>query len=393
MDVKKIGIASLYTGSTNYGGCLQAYALCKVISDMGYDVKQISYKRKNIPAIDRFKRTIANKRLCRMLKTRIRVSIRRVCNRYYGVNNKINEFKNSFTEFRDSIPHTETIYNDDILKECTDFDIYITGSDQVWNLGETYEFSPFYWLDFVEKTKKKISYAASISMNNIPEKCWNGMQTRLSTFSGVSLREKDDVELINRIVGENIAEWVLDPTLLLTRDNWSKICSEKFEKRDKYIFAYILGDNISQRKTIQNFAKEVNLPIVTIPFLLGSYRKCDDGFGDFCYSNITPNDWISAIENASFVFTDSFHATVFSSIFRTPFFVFKRSKENKYSMNSRIYSYLDLIGCRERLIEDKANISSIVNQSSIDFETVDERLNKKRKSSIDFLKRQIGIDK
>ena len=222
--MKKIGIATLYTGSTNYGGCLQSYALCKVLKDMGYDPYQILFKSKELSTKEKIIRTIKSRRLFSMLRIRFRSIIESLQNKYYKVDNDIEIFKSSFSEFRDSIPHTSTLYNDITLTQCNDFDVYITGSDQVWNIGETYNINNFYWLNFIGNEKIKLSYAASISTKDIPISLYSTIRKILSNYRAISVREKQDKQLLDSILGKEIVEWVLDPTLLLSTEQWDNLC-------------------------------------------------------------------------------------------------------------------------------------------------------------------------
>lgn len=389
--MKKIGIATLYTGSTNYGGCLQAYALCKVLKDIGYDPYQITYKPYNHSSMkQKIIRAIKGKLLLTMLKVRFHSIIVSVQNRIHQTNDEINTFKQSFCEFRDSIPHTSMIYNDVTINQCSDFDVYITGSDQVWNLWSSLSLSPFYWLEFVGDNKKKISYAASISKKDFPRELYPKVKELLSSYSAISVREKSDKELLDRILDSEKVQWVLDPTLLLYRDDWERVCEKNPFIERRYVFAYLLGDNMKHRKFVTEWAKKHNKIVINIPYLLGHYRKCDKNFGDIKKSDVTPNLWLSLIRDADCVFTDSFHATVFSSIFHTPFYVFKRSKDSsKHSMNSRIYSLMQLFDTENRIVNDDSDISSLININEIDFSKIDRIIAAEKRKSIAFLKNAI----
>ncbi len=385
--MKKIGITTLYTGSTNYGGCLQSYALCKILKDMGHDPYQIKYRLKKRSTKQRIIRSIKSQHIVFSTKKRIHMIIASLQNKFYKVDNDIGIFMNSFCKFRDSIPHTITLYNNHTISQCTDFDIYITGSDQVWNIGVSNDFSDFYWLSFVSQDKKKISYAASISKSDFPKELYPKVKQLLSDYSAISVREKQDKELLDKIIGKDKAHWVLDPTLLLSRKEWDHQCTTNPFKDKKYVFVYLLGDNKKQRQFVTTWAKKNNRIVINIPYLLGQYRSCDRKFGDIRKSDVTPNLWLSLIRDADCVFTDSFHATVFSSIFHTPFYVFKRNKDNERTcMNSRIYSLTELLGCENRIIENNADIDSIPDLEDIDFVQADKNVAIKREESISFLK-------
>ena len=384
--MKKIGIATQYTDSCNYGGVLQAYALCSALKNLGYNAVQINYNSKGNPANHRIICKIRNGQIFDVIYNRIKRLYNKIVGSLFHISNDIKTRNQSFCGFRSAIPHTDIIYNDATISSCNEFDIYITGSDQVWRIGSSNSFSIFYWLAFVNNNKKKISYAASISEKEFPEKLYSRVRKLLTDYSAISVREKQDKELLDKIIGKDKAKWVLDPTLLLKRNEWEQLCDENPFNDKRYVFTYILGDNKKQRKTVTEWAKKNNRIIINIPYLLGQYRGCDRKFGDIKKSDVTPNLWLSLIRDADCVFTDSFHACVFSSIFHTPFYVFKRCKDSsKESMNSRIYSLMELFGTEDRIIEDNAVIESLPNLKSIDFEKLDSQVAIEKKKSLDFL--------
>ena len=166
--MKTIGIATHYTNSCNYGGLLQSYALCKVLNDMGFDAKQIQYYHKTIIEINKIIKSLKYGNLIRKAIKKLSVSINNKAIDKESNNQDINVYGKTFMAFRDRIPHTNEIYTTTNINKCTEFDIYITGSDQVWPVSEdTVDLDIFYWLKFVNN-KRKISYAASIGTRYIP---------------------------------------------------------------------------------------------------------------------------------------------------------------------------------------------------------------------------------
>ena len=144
------------------------------------------------------------------------------------------------------------------------------------------------------------------------------------------------------------------------------------------------------RKCIERFAKSQNLKIITIPYLQNSYRSCDRKFGDIQLSDVSPDFLISLIRDAQYVFTDSFHGSVFSIIYHKSFFTFKRFDDKvKISMNSRIYSLFELFGLEDRLIVNQISSEEILRKKQIDYEKVDSILNRERQRSSDFLLKAI----
>lgn len=269
---------------------------------------------------------------------------------YYKINNqtkKLFTYKlryryKTVSNFRNSIPHSKKVYNANTIEEAVkEYDAFITGSDQVWNPKWYY---PAYMLSFVPKDIPKISYAASLSVNELSEGQKLRFKKDLIDYKAISVREKNATELLENIAPVPV-EWVLDPTLLLSKEEWEEICSDRIIECD-YIFCYFLGHDKAQRRLVKEFARKNKLKIVTLPYLVGGFNKSDVFFGNEKLYDVSPPDFISLIKHAKYVFTDSFHATVFSCIYDRSFFVFGRMGFD--GMSSRIDSLLEMFDAKER---------------------------------------------
>jgi len=292
---------------------------------------------------------------------------------------KFDERLAEFKIFRDSIPHSKEFTSATIF-ECNDiYDVFITGSDQVWN---PMYLKSEYFLEFV-KDHPKFSYAASISQNALTEEQEKQFSQRISDFIGVSIREKDNAEQLCKIYPET--KWVLDPTMLLTKDDWKQLASKSLIIDKKYVFCYFIGNNKKSRSIVKEYAKARGLKIATISHFNNSFSRADAGFGDYRLYKVSPNDWISLIENAECVFTDSFHATVFSNIFEKDFFVFNRDESG--TMNNRIYSLLDMLDKKERFVDklDSIDKEYLLNLGSVDYSKEAPAFQAMYQSSCDYL--------
>ncbi|SFI04058.1 Polysaccharide pyruvyl transferase [Pseudobutyrivibrio sp. OR37] len=388
--MKKVGITTHYTNSCNYGGVLQAYALCTVINNLGEDAKQICYVPKNESMVNRINRAFIEHRFVPVLKNQCISSINNLIGKIINSDKKIAVLRKSFNEFRFSIPHTNIIYDENTIDECDDFDIYITGSDQVWNLTLNDYYKKFYWLTFV-KSGIKASYAASISSKNIPNNYKNLIKKWLYDYDYISVREKSDVNNLTNIINDKNIEWVMDPTLLLETEQWEKIAEPNSYQNEKYVFCYFLGNSISARKRIKLWAQNNNYKIITIPYMLGQFRCCDMNFGDERLFDVSPERWLALIRDADIVCTDSFHAVVFSLIFHKNFIVFRRTSDrSKESMNERLYSLLNMTNCENRIVSRNNTIDEIVNRRILDYNYIDEKIKKEKIKSINYLKNIIG---
>lgn len=398
----KIAIITEYynsdlNGSANYGGVLQAFALCNYLNNFGTEAVQICYskKHKNQPSKFVQLKKIINRHdiisIIQLFYISAKVRINNVIGSSQEVQNAIKNRRKSVINFTHKIPHSKDVYTSDTILNLENYDVYITGSDQVWHIVDDSSLDYAYWLMFVQH-KKKIAYAASIAMPEIPVGAQENVRNALKDFSAISVREKSDKENLERILQDKSVEWVLDPTMLLSVDDWNTIAKKNKYSDRRYIFTYILGDSKAQRKCVQRFAKKNDYIIINIPYLLNHYRSCDRKFGDIQISDVSPEMWISLIRDAEYVFTDSFHGSVFSVLFHKKFFAFKRDNDsNKSSMNSRLYSLFSLFEIENRIISSSMSPEKISAIPDIDYEKVDEILEKERKHSSDFLLNAINI--
>lgn len=364
---KKIGIVTYYYDSINYGGVLQAYALTQKIDSLGYNVEQICYKKENDDKV-------SNKKYLYLIKKFIKKIIILWC--YLKMSRRYNRFK----KFRDEIPHSMNVYTDNNIENTIkDYDIFVTGSDQVWNLTW---FCPAFFLEFVSKNKKKLSYAASLGRMVLAEEEKNFFKKVLVNYSAISVREKDAVELLKNQTSLKI-EHVLDPTLLLKKEEWDKISNE-YTIEKPYLFCYFIGEDRVIRKLAKKYAKKYNLKLVVLPHPAG-FNFTDINFGDIKTFDAGPKEFISLIKNADYIMTDSFHACVFSTIYQKEFFAFQRN--GKKEMSSRIYSLLNLFEAENHFcdMENKLNIKYIENLERIDYTKDKNKFDKIYKKSIDYL--------
>ena len=324
----RVGIISLYYNNSNYGGLLQAYALCKVLEKSGHDCKQISYEPKSDAS-----RNVAD------LKTKIKHPFKKI---FYGKwYDDYNKGKQLLKDFELSIPHTHIVDAQTVSGLNKDFDAFICGSDQVWN--------PQFWRDsyflaFAEPSKIKIAYAASMARNQLTSSEAAYVVKMTGGFRAISLRETESVEALQRFDPSFDAQVMPDPTLLMTSDEWSQITSEPVV-REPYIFAYFLGDNRIVRDSITAYARSVGKRIIFINSLLQHNRKWETEHRDVIISDVSVPAFLSLIKHAELVITDSFHGTVFSAIFNVPFLTVNRSKADSVkSMNSRISTLMNILG-------------------------------------------------
>lgn len=369
----KIGIFTHYYKSTNYGGNLQAYALCEFLNKNGYNAEQISFNRKNdaLPIKNGRKKHIFIKALLRLKNVLMKFFNRKICS---NIENR-NECIRAFNE---KIPHSAEKKARDLYNIGDEYHCFITGSDQVWHPQAACD---GYLLNF--NAKYKMSYAASFSTKDLPLDVRQYYSKSLRQFDAISVREEAAVDMAKQLSGKEVS-WVVDPTLLLTYDDWNNITSERIIK-EKYVFCFFLGNLSFDKKIIQEFAEKRNLSIVCMPYLSGLKNK-GATFGNILKYDVSPQDFLSLVKYSECIFTDSFHATVFSHIFNKDFFVFNRGGIK--TMNDRIYSLTELFGTQNRFCDttEKESLEYIESLPTIDYNIESDTFAEMRDKSINFLK-------
>lgn len=384
--MKKIGIITHYYKSVNFGGNLQAFALCRQLEKIGFYAEQIQtplsgngtlrnnyFKIVFIKGIGRICSSIKNKFFSLLNKKKIEKSKKIREESFFNFNQKV-------------IPHSDKVYTRDNIKTCVkNYDFFITGSDQVWNI---IGYNPSFFLDFVPSDKPKISYAASISLDYLTPIQQEIFKKHLKDFSAISVREDNAISLIKDISPVKPV-LTLDPTLLLEKEDWNQVCAPKQIEED-YALCYFLGNNKNSRKIAKSFAKQRNIKLVTIPMCNFGYNPVDKNFGDISLPFSSPEQFLSLIKHAKYVFTDSFHAVVFSFIYQKEYYVFNRSKNGELS--SRITNITRLFESEDRFCQGKnENLDYLLNLPKLDYNKEFKSFESLKIESINFLKEALGV--
>lgn len=309
----KIGITTFHKAD-NFGSALQAFALKRVLEKLNHEPQIINFE---------FEKDLAQYKLFRthLYKERKQAFIADLY--YYNRNLKR---KRNFEKFRANyLPLTSKIYRfgkDSLQDLNSSFDAFICGSDQIWNLNCTEEFVPEYFLSFADDDKLKISYAPSMPAP-VEKKYYNQIKKCINRLDTVSVREKWTIDYLHNEVNVNKEiSHVVDPTLLLSSEDYLNSFNIQKENCDPYIFVYILGGRdqhslvMSEINRIQEKTK-CKIKYVCNRKLTGLNNT------EYCLG-IGPKEFLSLLYNASYVVTDSFHATVFSILFSKRLCVFAR---------------------------------------------------------------------
>lgn len=335
--MKKIAILTwLHNG--NYGTVLQAYALQKFLRNEGYNVQNIDL----LPTVvQKFLNLIKQGNPPYLFLEKLEGYLaRRACPNPISLKVRDGKF-NNFLKENLNLTKRYSVFSD--LKELKNmYDVYICGSDQIWS--PTY-FSPSYFLDFTDNDRKRIAYACSFGINEIPVRKTERTRKLIERFNAVSVREESGRTIISKLMDKDVRVNV-DPTFLLNEDNWKEVVADRIVE-DNYIFCYFLSYNHNYWVKVQQIADDKKLKLVLVPTTKETYNIDARIFAD-----AGPSEWLSLIKHASLVATDSFHCCVFSIIHRRNFMVFKRFSDKKSnSRNTRVYNLLNTYELGQCLVD------------------------------------------
>lgn len=373
----KIGILTLPL-HTNYGGILQAYALQTVLERMGHDNRVIQRLWRQQIVWWKYPLQIVNRCVRRfVLGRKVALFSEFKWNKNQAV------IERNTKEFIDEYIHTHQIKQISDIKE-TDFDAIVVGSDQIWRpkyYRFHYKFIEDAFLSFAAKwSVKRIAYAASFGTeeweyNKVEtQKCSNLLQK----FDAVSVREKSGVELCEKYLGCKDAKWVLDPTMLLNKEDYERLIPQNI-KAPGDLMCYVLDANNEINDLVAKIAQENDMKVFQA-------ASDVDNVSLPIEKRVQPpvESWLSGFRDAKLVITDSFHSCVFSILFHKPFVVLG----NKNRGYSRFESLLKQFGLENRLIENASQFNqSMLNPLS---EEVYKKLDGYRNISTDFLTKALN---
>jgi hypothetical protein len=346
---------------SNYGTVLQAVALQRALKSKGYDVSLINYTPRREITID----------LKASIRKRANHKADVKCAQWYKKANK-EGFAGKDEAFRRSITAnckmTPPVYSDAEFSQIAgNFDAYICGSDQVWN---PYWLDGRYYLDFVPENKIRIAYAPSFGISKIPDDKKNKIKQYLDKFQAISVRETEGAKAVEEITGRKI-KCVCDPVNLLTKDQWNEYAKAAPGIKKPYVFYYFLTYQPEHWHAVKRFAEKKGMRIAGIPVVGRQYYF----YRSQKYSFASPEEFVKLISDASYVFTDSFHAASFSIILQKQFYVFERFPDDiQYSQNSRVNNLLRKTDLDFRRV--KYRNSKINEQTDINYSIVSKKLDR-----------------
>lgn len=354
-----IGIMTFHRAN-NYGAVLQCYALQRALNDEGIRNQVIDYRCRYIekhyspmPSVS-FKHT------------------KRFCLDLLQVPNKIKTRKRFKSFLNKYISMSTPMLKEELRTKTKNYKTIIVGSDQVWNkLSSNGDKS--YLLDFASKNTTKISYAASVGIEEWQTTEKEDMRKSLEGFTSISVREPKSVEMIKEVYGGDVHVNV-DPTVLLKVSEWEKITNEsKLKKRD-FIFVYIMQPSDNLYLVAKELSKNENLEIISIST---TERKCKIGKNA---KGAAVSDFLWYIKNAKYVVTNSFHGMMFSMIFQKEFFWDYQKGSNMSNM--RFDMLVEQYGIRSRCYDKNKAINDY---SDLNYELIKKTMKQQRMEGLNYL--------
>jgi hypothetical protein len=373
----KVGIITILR-IKNYGAELQAYALQQKLNDAGFDAEIIDYlfyKHKDHVST-RMSRGFVRVGVAKQIKELLFPIVEQIKSFPYRTakkrrDEKFDVFHQTHTQFsKDRYCSMDDLYNAKL-----DYDVYVVGSDQVWNPNCNTSLEP-YFLTFAPNSKRKLSYASSFGVSSVPVEAQEKYRDCLNNIECISVREKQGVNIVKQLTGRD-ARHVLDPTLLLEKKQWEKIAHYP-ELKKPYVLLYVLTDSQYTTQLAKEMASKLGYDIVRI---CKNAAREDKDASIHNVIDAGPSEFLGWFLNSSFVLTNSFHGTAFSVNFNRPFYsVLRANKDN----NSRQQDFLDSLKLKGRILE-KGNAFPLKEDYLVDYNEANRLLDEQRDKSITYL--------
>ena len=355
--MKKVAIVTL-TGNNNYGNRLQNYALTKVLNSLNCEVKTIWLKKSFLAKVKNF-----IKKILGLFIKKYKID-KKDLNRTKNIANFTNKYLENFY-----------ISKKNFSKINKKFDKVVVGSDQVWN-PDVCKKNNMYLLPNIDYSKK-IAYAASMGVSNFDDTFIKLIKDNLTKekFKWISVREDLARKVIRENVNRNDIELLIDPTMLLTKNEWESIEEKpKNYNGEKIILTYFLGNQNSERRDeIIKFANENDCKVINLMDKNDPFYK------------ISPSEFLYLEHHAFLICTDSFHSCVFATLFERPFVVFERNQKNMNNMGSRIDNLLSTFKINNRKFKGKITNE----QLNCDYSNFNVIIKNERAKSLKFLKKSL----
>ncbi len=380
---KKIALVTVYY-QPNYGSQLQSYATQMAFDRLGLRNETINIEglRKEIKAakLKYFFSRIFDKNTVQDKMPTVKKAFAKKIVKGYAEEVAIREQK--FKEFESFFRLSERFESlADLGLHANNYAAFVVGSDQLWlpsNITANY-----FTLGYVPIDVPKIALSTSFGVSSLPPKQARMAKRFLPRINHISVREISGQKIIKDLTGRDV-QVICDPTILFNSEDWGKIIPKERFYPHPYIFCYFLGNNPEQRKYVKEIQELTGLKIVQMKHC-EEYISSDEDFADNAPYNVGPQEFVQLIRDAEYIFTDSFHCSVFSILYHRQFYTFRRySKESNVSTNGRLYSFLHTIGLEDRLLTKTTSPQEQL-KKKIDYLIVDEKIEALRSMGWDWL--------
>lgn len=365
----KVGVITMHK-VINYGSVLQAYATQEIVRKLGYECEIIDY---DFPNSWQFSRGISQNRLS--LKSRISKALH--IRKAYDKEPKLLRFIHNHLLLSKEFKSVEDLQADPPL-----YDVYMTGSDQVWNYNFT-KGDPTFFLSFAPADRPKIAFSSSFAVDSIPKEQRTEISERLKTYSSISVRETRGQAIVKDLIGRDVPV-TLDPTLVLDREDWNKLIKTS-KKKEEYIFLYMLDYAYNPAPYIYDLVRYVQeckglivYSNIEIPKSLGISYHSVAGAGI--------EEFIQLIRDSSLVITSSFHGVSFAVNFGVPLMAVVPQETRS---DTRLTSLLEKLALHNSIIKKNTPFEAL-SFGEYDEEREQMLLSKLRNESTYYLRKAIN---
>ena len=369
----KVGIIT-YHYVPNYGAAMQAWSLQKHLTNLGHEVFLVDYRPSHLTTGGwfRFPRDRWTCRANLVIAYQKVMALRKMLKGDGGKLSRFECFHREYFNLSDSCYRS----NRQLRKNPPQADVYICGSDQIWNASEQFGIDSSYFLDFVPEGIPRVSYAASFGRPKVHPRFESTTAGLIRSMDAISVREQSGVGIVQEMSARD-AEWVPDPTLLVN-DGYPEAVIPTDQAGD-YIFSYTLRSRELVSSIEQHLATSTGLEVIS-PATLAAAGHGEPG----------PLEWLGYIKSAKYVITNSYHGTLFSIIFKKPF-VFVGLSGAKAGFNERANSLLHGLGLQDRMMDsyDEDRLQAII-QESVDWGRVHQQIEAWRLAATGFLETSIS---
>lgn len=362
---KKVGVLTWHYYS-NFGSQLQSYALLYTLKSLGLNSELIDYRQDGLYDLAPWKRALYY--LATLFPYYI---VKRIGEKYLFPRFR---FEREFLKLK-----IKPLKKKELPNVAKKYDCVICGSDQIWAPNV---YNSTYMLDFVPEKVRKVSYAASIGLNEIPDVLVPKYREYIGRLDNVSVREDKGKELLFHKCGIE-STVVLDPTFMVSVKKWDSLTISP-RLRKKYMFCYFLKVNHKYKKSVMRFAREKGLDVYGV-----SDNPHDSEWMTLLqWRIIGPREFLGFIRDAEMVVTDSYHCTIFSLLFRKKFATIERfSSDETVCQNSRILQLIKYFGISKQVVAASENFD--IPEEEPDYVAIARKISVLRDESLEFLRKTV----